>query len=74
MESNSQANQRPTLVSIDVKLFNAKFKTKGEVYRFFVTEVMIYLPPYETVTIWHMKDIAAGIKKVSNTPFLTPVF
>ena len=70
MESNNQANQRPTVVSVDVKLFNAKYRTKGEVYRFLVTEVMIYLPPYETVTIWHMKDIAAGIKKVRNAPFL----
>ena len=45
---------------VDQRLFSAKFATKGEVYRFLVTEAMVYLPPYETVTIWHLKDLAAS--------------
>ena len=56
-------------VKVDVNLFNAKFGTKGEIYRFLATEAMVYLPPYETVTIWHLKDLAASTKKVS---FLSP--
>ena len=56
-------------VKVDVNLFNAKFGTKGEIYRFLATEAMVYLPPYETVTIWHLKDLAASTKKVS---FLAP--
>ena len=52
-------------VKVDVQLFNAKYSTKGEIYRFLATEAMVYLPPYQTVTIWHLKDLAASKKKVS---------
>ena len=51
-------------VKVDVNLFNAKFGTKGEIYRFLATEAMVYLPPYQTVTIWHLKELAASTKKV----------
>ena len=44
--------------------FASKFATKGEIYRFLTVEASIYICPYETVTIWHMKDLAAGVKKV----------
>jgi hypothetical protein len=44
--------------------FGAKFSSKGEIWRFLATEAGIYLPSYDTVTIWHLKDIAAGTKKV----------
>jgi len=50
---------------VDQKTFSAKFSTKGEVYRFLATEAMIFLPNYQTVTIWHLKDLASGTKKVS---------
>ena len=44
--------------------FSAKFSTKGEVWRFLSTEARIYIPPYPTITIWHLKDLASGKKKV----------
>ena len=66
---DSLSNQGHNQVKVDVNLFNAKFGTKGEIYRFLATEAMVYLPPYETVTIWHLKDLAASTKKVS---FLSP--
>ena len=44
--------------------FGAKFETKGEIWRFLATEAHLYLPHFSTVTIWHLKDIAAGTKKV----------
>jgi len=53
------------IVKIDQKIFSAKYSTKGEVYRFLATEAMIYLPSYDTVTIWHLKELANGTKKVS---------
>ena len=62
-------NQGNNQVKVDVHLFNAKFGTKGEIYRFLATEAMVYLPPYQTVTIWHLKDLAASTKKVR---FLSP--
>ena len=66
---DAKPNQGHNQVKVDVNLFNAKFGTKGEIYRFLATEAMVYLPPYETVTIWHLKDLAASTKKVS---FLAP--
>ena len=57
-------NQGHNQVKVDVNLFNAKFGTKGEIYRFLATEAMVYLPPYQTVTIWHLKELAASTKKV----------
>jgi hypothetical protein len=42
--------------------FSAKFGTKGEVWRFLATEAKIYIPGYAHITIWHLKDLAAGVK------------
>ena len=50
----------------DVKTFGAKFGTKAEIYRFLTVEASLYLPPYETITIWHMRDLASGDKTVST--------
>ena len=35
-----------------------------EVYRFLSSEVKAYLPSYETVTVWHLRDLAMGVKKI----------
>ena len=48
---------------VHAKSFSAKFGTKGEVWRFLATEARIYVPPYQTITIWHCKDLASGTKK-----------
>ena len=37
-----------------------------EVYRFLSSEVRAYLPSYETVTIWHLRDLAMGVKTIIN--------
>jgi hypothetical protein len=44
--------------------FGAKFNTKGEIWRFLTVEAKVYLPSYATVTIWFMKELASGEKKV----------
>ena len=31
-----------------------------EVYRFLTNDCRVYLPGYETVTVWHMRDIVAN--------------
>ena len=36
----------------------------AEVYRFLASEVKAYLPSYETVTVWHLRDLAMGVKKI----------
>ena len=43
--------------------FNAKFRSKTEVYRFLALEVGAYLPGFADVTCWHLRDIAQGKKK-----------
>ena len=63
MDDLNQADMQ--IVKIDQKIFSAKYSTKGEVYRFLATEAMVYLPSYDTVTIWHLKELANGTKKVS---------
>jgi hypothetical protein len=35
-----------------------------EVYRFLSSEVRAYLPSYETVTVWHLRDLAMGVKNI----------
>ena len=49
------------------KTFSAKFRSKKEVWNFLAIEVGAYLPPYNNVTIYHMRDLVSGVKKVSNT-------
>jgi len=45
------------------KEFAAKFRTKGEVYRFLDYDVDVYLPPSDCVTIYFLKDICEGKRK-----------
>ena len=54
------ANPAQQQVSIDAAAFGSKFKSKREVYRFLTLDCGAYLPSYETVTIFHMRDIVAG--------------
>ena len=35
-------------------------KSKREVYRFLASEVKAYLGAFETMTVWHLRDIEAG--------------
>ena len=50
---------------ISSSAFASKFQSKAEIYRFFTQEVKAYLPAYQQVTIFHLKDIACGNKRVS---------
>lgn len=52
-------------VSMAAKTFAAKFRSKREVWNFLAVDVGAYLPPYENVTIYHMKDLVTGVKNVS---------
>ena len=50
--------------SVTSQEFAARYNSKGEVYRFLATEVGAYLPDYKVCTIWHLKDIAAGKRRL----------
>jgi hypothetical protein len=41
----------------------AKFRTKREVYNFLILDCKAYLPAYDTVTIYFMREIIMGQKK-----------
>jgi hypothetical protein len=58
MQIPNQQTQR-----ITSKEFAAKYKDKREVYRFLACDAHLYLDSFETMTIWHLKDLAAGRKK-----------
>ena len=57
--ANNQQN-----VAINAGAFGAKYKSKGEIYRWLTSEAAIYLPPYESVTVFHMRDICGGKRKM----------
>lgn len=42
---------------LNVREVEAKMKSKPEVYKFLTLEVGAYLPRYETVTIYFLKDL-----------------
>ena len=64
MDFQSNPHQIVGSQNVIASSFGAKFSSKGEIWRFLTTEAGIYLPSYDTVTIWHLKDVAAGTKKV----------
>ncbi len=60
MESNQAPNQTQVVTSNE---FNSKFSSKKEVFRFLAFDCGIYLPSYDAVTVWHLRDIASGKRK-----------
>ena len=53
-------SQQSVMKKITASEFAAKFPTKRDVWRFLANEVSWYLPPVDTVTIWHLRDMARG--------------
>ena len=48
---------------VDAKTFGAKCSSKREVYNFLTVDVGAYLPSYDSVTIYFLKDLISGTKK-----------
>ena len=48
---------------MSIQEFEAKFKTKNDCYRFLSSECHTYLPDRRTVTIWFLRDLAAGKRR-----------
>ena len=57
--SQSSLVTDPQLTSVNAAAFASKFQSNREVYRFLSSECHLYLPPYECVTIFHLRDLAA---------------
>ena len=63
-----QIQQAPQKVEVSAKLFAAKFNSKREVYNFLAVDVDVYLPHFDLVTIYFLKDLAHGRKKCKPDP------
>ena len=57
-QQQSRVNQQITATS-----FAAKYKSKREVYNFLTIDVKAYLPSYDTISIYFLKDLVSGQKK-----------
>ena len=57
---NSAAQQK---VRVTAKDFAAKMRDKQEVYHFLTHEVGAYLSSYDTMTVWHMRDLVSGKRR-----------
>ena len=55
-------NQAPQKVQVTATTFGAKMQSKREVYRFLTAECGSYVSSYDTMTIWHMKELASGAR------------
>ena len=55
------------MTHISSKEFAAKYRSKREIYNFLATDVGVYLPPYDNVTIYFIKDLFFGRKKKVRT-------
>ena len=66
INQNLRARQQVTAME-----FASKYKSKREVYNFLTIDVHAYLPPYDNLTIYFLKDLVSGAKKSksSNTHF-----
>ena len=61
--NNGGAAQIPQKVKLTAKEFAAKFSTKRECFTFLTIDCKAYLPDYDTLTIYFLKDLIAGKKK-----------
>ena len=50
-------------MKVTAKDFAAKMRNKQEVYHFLTHEVGAYLSAYDTMTVWHMRDLVSGKRK-----------
>ena len=58
INQNVRARQQVTALA-----FASKYKSKREVYNFLTVECRAYLPSYDTLTIYFLKDLVNGTKK-----------
>ena len=50
-------------MKITAKDFAAKYKEKHEVYHFLTHDCGVYLSGYDSMTVWHMRDLVAGKRR-----------
>ena len=78
MESNNAQmqvipNGAPQKVKISAKEFQAKYRSKRECYNFLACDVGVYLLPYANVTIYFLKELMMGKKKMLRTSMIRTI-
>ena len=58
---------------VNVAAFSSKFRTKREIFTFLAVDGEAYLPPFETVTVYFLKDIIQGQKKCKYPYFVLTI-
>lgn len=49
---------------VNAAAFGAKYASKREVYRFLTSDAGVYLSSYQTMTVFHMRDLVAGKRRM----------
>ncbi len=57
------------LVQANITLVKGKMSTKRDIHMFLCYELEAYLPDHKTVSMYFLKDLMAGRKKVSQSFF-----
>ena len=65
--------QEPQVSQITSKEFTAKYRSKREIYNFLACDVGIFLPPYDNVTIYFLKELMMGKKKMLRTTMIRTI-
>ena len=58
---------------ISSKEFAAKYRSKREIYNFLACDVGIFLPAYDNITIYFLKDLMMGKKKMLRTTMIRTI-
>jgi len=60
---NNISSLAPQKVKVSAKEFEAKYADKVEVYKFLTHDCGVYLSDYDTMTVWHMRDLCSGKRR-----------
>ena len=62
MSDHINSGSVPKLTAVNSKAFAAKASGKREVYRLLSMDANVYLPAYEVVTIYNMRDLMCNVR------------
>ena len=62
-------NQQANVVKVNAASFAAKYRSKVECYSFMTVKVRAYLPSYETITLYFLRDLMSGKSKCKQPLF-----
>ena len=60
LEMDQIPHDNNQLTAVSSKEFASKYKSKREIYNFLASDVGIYLPPYDNITVYFLKDLMTG--------------